>query len=233
MSDKSPAPQDFDPYYKWLGICPDEQPPNLYQLLGITPFEADLEVISNAADRQAAHIRTFRLGKHMDLCEQLLNEISAARVCLLNAARKEEYDMQLRTAETSTIRTTGAAISDDSPQGVYNPTPAAQPLMDPTTIWVGPTRPKQTPRPRRRGSKRALTQFRLFRYGGLIGAFAGVLVLLLLAPRLSLRDRQTHKSKSGPPRLIEQRSDSQKDPVKQRDVAAEGPRKTMPDQADG
>ena len=26
---------NFDPYYKWLGIPPEEQPPNHYRLLGI------------------------------------------------------------------------------------------------------------------------------------------------------------------------------------------------------
>ena len=42
----------FDPYYKWLGIPPDEQPPNHYRLLGVRDFEADAEVIENAADQR-------------------------------------------------------------------------------------------------------------------------------------------------------------------------------------
>ena len=31
----------FDPYHKWLGILPEEQPPNHYRLLGIVDFESD------------------------------------------------------------------------------------------------------------------------------------------------------------------------------------------------
>ena len=31
----------FDPYYRWLGIPPGEQPPDHYRLLGIERFEAD------------------------------------------------------------------------------------------------------------------------------------------------------------------------------------------------
>ena len=55
---------DFDPYYRWLAIPPEEQPPTLYRLLGVQPFESDPEVIAIAADRQMAHIKTFAAGKH-------------------------------------------------------------------------------------------------------------------------------------------------------------------------
>ncbi len=30
---------NFDPYHKWLGIPPDEQPANHYRLLGLELFE--------------------------------------------------------------------------------------------------------------------------------------------------------------------------------------------------
>ena len=43
----------FDPYRKWLGIPVQDQPPNHYRLLGIELFEADPDVISNAADEIA------------------------------------------------------------------------------------------------------------------------------------------------------------------------------------
>ena len=31
--------EEFDPYRKWLGIPPQEQPPNHYRLLGIAVFD--------------------------------------------------------------------------------------------------------------------------------------------------------------------------------------------------
>ena len=39
----------FDPYYKWLGIPPKDQPPNHYRLLGIDLFTPDPDVIESAA----------------------------------------------------------------------------------------------------------------------------------------------------------------------------------------
>ena len=42
--------EGFDPYHKWLGIPPKDQPPNHYRLLGIELFESDPEVIDMAAE---------------------------------------------------------------------------------------------------------------------------------------------------------------------------------------
>jgi formylglycine-generating enzyme required for sulfatase activity len=89
-------PEPFDPYYQWLGIRAEEQPPNHYRLLGITPLESNLDVIAHAADRQMAHVRSFQAGKHSALSQQVLNEIAAARICLLIPAMKAEYDTRLQ-----------------------------------------------------------------------------------------------------------------------------------------
>ena len=89
-------PEAFDAYYKWLGIPPNEQPPNCYRLLGIALFESDPDVITSAADKQMAHIRSFQTGQHSALSQKILNEIAAARICLLNAAKKAQYDEKLR-----------------------------------------------------------------------------------------------------------------------------------------
>src|SRR5687767_4646612 len=86
----------FDPYYKWLGIPPEEQPPNHYRLLGLSPFEGNRDAIDNAADRQMGHVRTFQAGPQGADSQRLLNEIAAARVVLLDVAKKRAYDEQLR-----------------------------------------------------------------------------------------------------------------------------------------
>lgn len=88
--------ETFDPYHKWLGIAPSQQPPHHYRLLGIEPFEEDAEVIAAAADRQMAHVRTFQAGPHAAWCQRILNELAAARVCLLDPERKRQYDAMLR-----------------------------------------------------------------------------------------------------------------------------------------
>ncbi len=86
----------FDPYHQWLGISPQCQPANHYRLLGVQMFEDDPEVISNAADQRMAYLRTFQMGKHSRLSQKLLNEVAAARLCLLDPRRRAAYDEQLR-----------------------------------------------------------------------------------------------------------------------------------------
>ena len=86
----------FDPYYKWLGIRPEEQPPNHYRLLGVGLYETDIEVIESAADRQMAYIQQCATGPYSEESQQLLNELATARVCLLNSNSKSEYDISLR-----------------------------------------------------------------------------------------------------------------------------------------
>ena len=76
---------DFDPYYKWLGIPPQHQPPDHYRLLGLEILESDRDVIRAAAERQAAHIHTYKIGPQSDLSQRLLNEIAQAKVCLLDS----------------------------------------------------------------------------------------------------------------------------------------------------
>jgi hypothetical protein len=88
--------EEFDPYRKWLGIPPQDQPPNHYRLLGIATFEDDPDVIENAASRQMTHVRTFQTGKHGAISQRILNELAAAKLCLLQPEKKKAYDEQLR-----------------------------------------------------------------------------------------------------------------------------------------
>lgn len=86
----------FDPYYKWLGIAPKDQPPHYYRLLAIDVFESDADVIAGAADRQMAYVRQCAGGEHADASQQLLSELAQARLCLLNGEKKQRYDAKLR-----------------------------------------------------------------------------------------------------------------------------------------
>ncbi|MGA2798298.1 MAG: LamG domain-containing protein [Thermoguttaceae bacterium] len=86
----------FDPYHKWLGIPPKDQPPNYYRLLAIDAFESDPEVIDAAANRQMAYVQQRATGEHIAESQKLLNELSAARLCLLDKKKKAAYDLQLK-----------------------------------------------------------------------------------------------------------------------------------------
>ena len=88
--------EQFDPYYQWLGIRPEEQPPNHYQLLGLRCLEDDPEAIQHAADRQTAHLRTLRTNKNEEMAKKLLDEVAAATRRLLTPERKAAYDASLQ-----------------------------------------------------------------------------------------------------------------------------------------
>jgi hypothetical protein len=92
----SPMSDSFNPYHKWLAIPPEEQPPHHYRLLGVRVLEDDLDVIETAADQKMVHLRTFHTGDRAKLAQRLLNEISSAKVCLLNPDKKEAYDAKLK-----------------------------------------------------------------------------------------------------------------------------------------
>lgn len=100
---------EFDPYHRWLGIPPEEQPPHHYRLLGIGLFEQNADVIESAADRQMAHVQTYKHGKYAALSQKLLNELAAAKLCLLNKEKKAAYDAQLRQRLGSPGRSSGVA----------------------------------------------------------------------------------------------------------------------------
>ena len=133
---------DFDPYYLWLGIPPQEQPPNHYRLLGVQVFESNPEVIREAVMRQSGHLRTYQLGQHTALTQKLLNEVSAAKVCLLDSQRKAAYDVRLRkemeakktpaSPQSSAVPTAGPLSSEQTPRvASAPPAPAAEPAVDP------------------------------------------------------------------------------------------------------
>ncbi len=122
--------EQFDPYLHWLGIRDPQRPPNYYRLLGIELFESDPEVISNAADRQMAHVRTFQTGKHSALSQKILNELAAAKICLLNPEKKAQYDAQLLAQQAAQQvmppLTTVAPAGQSVPAGLW---PLNPPLM--------------------------------------------------------------------------------------------------------
>jgi hypothetical protein len=124
--------EKFDPYHKWLGIPVEEQPPHHYRLLGIGLYEADGDVIEGAADRQMAHVQTHKTGPHSALSQKLLNELSAAKLCLLNAKKKAAYDQELRARlEAAAPAIPVAQVISDEPEPIA-PLPGVVALGAPT-----------------------------------------------------------------------------------------------------
>lgn len=90
-------PDRFDAYHVWLGIPPEEQPPNYYRLLGLKQFEDNADAIEAAVDQRMAHLRNYQTGKHSELSQTLLNQVAAVKGCLLNPQKKAKYDRGLKS----------------------------------------------------------------------------------------------------------------------------------------
>ncbi|HTN76192.1 MAG TPA: hypothetical protein VL096_13135 [Pirellulaceae bacterium] len=131
----------FDPYRKWLGIAPHEQPPHHYRLLGIAPFEDDPDVIQNAADRQMAHLRTYQGGKNGALSQKILNEISVANLTLLDPAKKAAYDAKLQELLYA------AEVADAPPAHLPPPPAPAPPRRDLPPVAGAPEEPMPVGQP--------------------------------------------------------------------------------------
>lgn len=114
---------EFNPYRVWLGIPLNKLPADHYSLLGLEKYESDDDVIAAAADRVMVFVKTFQTGKYSEQSQQILNEIAAARICLLNKSAKTEYDKTLHSAEKEEVSESSVPVSAPPivPPGVESP----------------------------------------------------------------------------------------------------------------
>jgi hypothetical protein len=134
-SPQPPTVSDFNPYHVWLGIPPDEQPANHYRLLGLNSFESNRDVIDSAADRQMAHLRTFQSGKHGALTQKILNEVAAARVCLLDNQKRAAYDAGLRTTLAAAANVSAASAASSASVETFRLQPGPARPAAPLDVW--------------------------------------------------------------------------------------------------
>jgi type IV pilus assembly protein PilM len=118
--------EPFNPYHKWLGIRDKQTPPNHYRLLGLELWETDEDVIREAYSRQMNHVRHFWIGPHRDLCQQILDELLAARDTLLDAQLRRPYDRWLKLVRNEAdAQTSVGTFSPRQPFSVHVAPPAA------------------------------------------------------------------------------------------------------------
>lgn len=175
----------FDPYYQWLGIPQEERPINKYRLLALQLFESDEDVIANAADRQMAYIRTFQSGVHSAESQTLLNELSSARVTLLNPNLKAEYDLQLlqslsnqeyrSTAPPVPGQNTSLPVPPLAPSVSRQSAPPAPPVVQPPVQKLANFDFSKTDKPKEKKGKRKTAKSRILK------ALAFFLVLVISA----------------------------------------------------
>lgn len=122
--------ENFDPYESWLGLPPGASHDH-YALLGLPRFESDPALIEQRADERLRLVRGFQTGPRGRYTQKLLNELTAAKLCLLSPTARQSYDDLLRVlpqgAWTETEQEEGPA---ELPPGV-GPVPSAMPLPPP------------------------------------------------------------------------------------------------------
>jgi len=138
----------FDPYHKWLGIAPKDQPPNHYRLLGIDLFESDPDVIDTAANKQMAHLQSCATGPHTAASQKLLNEIAAARLCLLDPKKKAGYDAMLKASQPP--------VQSKKPASASTTASASDPRVANDFGTMSSPRARQKPKPQEASSKKGL-----------------------------------------------------------------------------
>lgn len=85
----------LDVYKDWLGIPEGPRPPDHYQLLRLVEFEDEPDKIRANYKKLNAHVRRYATGQYLDESQALLNELAKAMLCLTDAERKREYDIEL------------------------------------------------------------------------------------------------------------------------------------------
>ena len=123
-----PTIPDFDPYHKWLGISPDEQPPNHYRLLGISEFEANANLIEEAYDKAMLIVKQEEHGEHLGYVEPVAADLFRAKECLINSDDKGEYDAALREKSTPQSHKAAARQEDEERTDTRKTEDAIQPL---------------------------------------------------------------------------------------------------------
>lgn len=183
--------KDFDPYLQWLGIRDPQRPPNHYRLLALEPYEEDGDIIQNAADQRMGHVRTYQTGQYSRVSQLLLNEISAAKLCLLNSKKKADYDAQLRALLASKMPppTDAPGLGDTSD---------APPAAEDSVVAAVRQLSTEVPRPAETYTRRG--NGALWTYVGIAGA---VLAMVALGVVLS-GDRASDRvvTKNEPPKRL-------------------------------
>ncbi len=172
----------FDPLHKWLGIPPEDQPPHHYRLLGLATFEDDLEVIDAAADKQLSFLHQLANGEHAADAEDLSNQVSAARLCLMSLEKKRLYDQRLR------LRTEAAASAAIHPQPptlpqIVSPTQTSNvstATSNPVAVPVAHASPPIVRRRNGYASRQRGSSLTYWHYSALLGIVSLLLVAIAL-----------------------------------------------------
>jgi hypothetical protein len=83
--------------FTWLGLPPENWPPDHYRLLGLAPGEDDVERIEGQVHERMERVRRYQLS-HPELATEAMNRLAQALVCLTDPKAKKSYDASLGLA---------------------------------------------------------------------------------------------------------------------------------------
>src|SRR5581483_7006729 len=78
----------------WLGIPPNQWPPDHYTLLGLPPGEPDAEKIERQVQQRLEQVRRYQLT-NPEPATEAMNRIAQAFVCLTDPQARRAYDRSL------------------------------------------------------------------------------------------------------------------------------------------
>src|SRR5439155_15258940 len=110
----------------WLGVPPDQWPPDHYTLLGLRPGESSVERIEQQVQQRLERVRRYQLI-HPEAATEAMNRLAQAFVCLTDAQAKRDYDRSL--------------------YGAAEPEPEPEPEPAPPRKEEAPPRPNGQPQP--------------------------------------------------------------------------------------
>lgn len=121
---------DFDPYEHWLNIPSDLRPINHYVLLGLRMFETSVEKVQEAADQRMEKVRSFQTGRRGVLTQPILNELSRAKLVLIDPSKKADYDRELLASLNETSEVGDGEGESDSGSAVLVAETELRPSID-------------------------------------------------------------------------------------------------------
>src|SRR3954451_22799261 len=111
---------------EWLGLPAGSWPPDHYRLLGLSPGEADAQLIEQRVQQRLDSVRRYQM-MHPEQATEAMNRLAQAFVCLTEPAAKRLSDATLLRKSVGTLEAPlpaeAAPEARDPLAWLYNPAP--------------------------------------------------------------------------------------------------------------
>lgn len=127
----------------WLGLPPENWPPDHYALLGLPVGEGDVQKVEEHVHERLMKVRQYQLS-HPDQATEAMNRLAQAFTCLTDPETKRAYDASLLSPHAAFVEEPPPVISVDEPDplawlfGPWNEL-TAEPFPDPAQEFPAPS----------------------------------------------------------------------------------------------